>query len=222
MKKIKTALESILKKDKNYNIYTKFLFFVAIFTSVRFMYPAMFGMINTSFPDWVNLSIATIWFLICLILLPYIFYHIGILPYRIISNLYEKGNSIGSLLKMESKKAGNTENILIQTQLLYKKLKKIIVLRKVCWWFLRRESNKALDIYFELIQIQAYNLLINLRSDLTLRLTEQQQTLEQAKADVSTHIHWTNELNQVSGLQQARLDKQIEQFEELQRVLLKV
>jgi hypothetical protein len=60
MKKIKTALESILKKDKNYNIYTKFLFFVAIFTSVRFMYPAMFGMINTSFPDWVNLSIATI------------------------------------------------------------------------------------------------------------------------------------------------------------------
>jgi hypothetical protein len=65
-------------------------------------------------------------------------------------------------------------------------------------------------------------ILNNLRSDLQLRLTEQQQTLEQAKAEVSTHIHWTNELNQVSELQRARLDKQIEQFEELQRVLMKI
>ena len=32
-------------------------------------------------------------------------------------------------------------------------------------------------------------LLIDLRSDLTLRLAEQQSTLEQAKSEVSTHIH---------------------------------
>ena len=34
-------------------------------------------------------------------------------------------------------------------------------------------------------------------------------------------VHWTTDLNQVSALQQSRLDKQIEQFEELQRVLVK-
>lgn len=49
------------------------------------------------------------------------------------------------------------------------------------------------------------SLILDLRSDLQLRLTEQQQTLEQ-----------------VSELQKARLDQQIEQFEELQKVLVKV
>ncbi|MDD2693947.1 MAG: hypothetical protein PHY14_03365 [Candidatus Gracilibacteria bacterium] len=64
--------------------------------------------------------------------------------------------------------------------------------------------------------------LINLRSDLQLRLEEQQKTLEQAKSEVEQNIHGTIELEQISELQQARLDKQIEQFEELQRVLVKV
>lgn len=65
-------------------------------------------------------------------------------------------------------------------------------------------------------------ILLNLRSDLQLRLTEQQSTLEQAKSEVSEHIHWTDALNQVSELQRVRLNKQIEQFEELQRVLVKI
>ncbi|MDD2693949.1 MAG: hypothetical protein PHY14_03375 [Candidatus Gracilibacteria bacterium] len=66
------------------------------------------------------------------------------------------------------------------------------------------------------------HVLSNLRSDLQLRLEEQQKTLEQAKSEVEQNIHGTIELEQISELQQARLDKQIEQFEELQRVLVKV
>ena len=58
-------------------------------------------------------------------------------------------------------------------------------------------------------------------SDLQLRLEEQQKTLEQAKSEVEQNIHGTSELNQVSELQRARLDQQIEQFKELQRVLVK-
>ena len=65
-------------------------------------------------------------------------------------------------------------------------------------------------------------ILINLRSDLQLRLEEQQKTLEQTKSEVEKNIHWTTELEQVSELQRARLDRQIEQFEELQKVLVKV
>lgn len=65
-------------------------------------------------------------------------------------------------------------------------------------------------------------ILIDLRSDLNLRLIEQQKTLEQAKSEVEKNIKWTTELNQVSELQRTRLDKQIEQFEELQKVLVKV
>ncbi len=59
-------------------------------------------------------------------------------------------------------------------------------------------------------------------TDLQLRLEEQQKTLEQAKSEVEKNITWTTELNQVSELQKARLDRQIEQFEELQKILVKV
>ncbi len=65
-------------------------------------------------------------------------------------------------------------------------------------------------------------ILIDLRSDLHLRLTEQQQTLKSAKSEVEKNIVWTTKLNQVSELQRARLDRQIVQFEELQRVLVKI
>lgn len=68
----------------------------------------------------------------------------------------------------------------------------------------------------------ALSILSNLRSDLQARIDEQQQSLEQAKSEVSEHIHWTTELNQISNLQRVRLNRQIEQFEELQRVLMKV
>jgi hypothetical protein len=65
-------------------------------------------------------------------------------------------------------------------------------------------------------------ILSDLRSDLTIRLAEQQKTLEKAKNEIEQNIKWTSKLNQVSELQRARLDRQIEQFEELQRVLVKV
>ncbi len=64
--------------------------------------------------------------------------------------------------------------------------------------------------------------LTDLRSDLKIRLIEHQKTLKNAEIEVETNIHWTTELNQVSELQKARLDRQIEQFEELQRVLIKI
>jgi hypothetical protein len=67
-----------------------------------------------------------------------------------------------------------------------------------------------------------WKILTDLRSDLNIRLTEQQMVLESAKSEVDSNIKWTTELEQVSELQKIRLDKQIEQFEELQRVLVKV
>lgn len=72
------------------------------------------------------------------------------------------------------------------------------------------------EIHFTLVRIQ------DLRSDLAIRLSEQQKQLKSAKSEVEKNITWTTELNHVSELQRARLDRQIEQFEELQRVLVKV
>jgi MFS family permease len=75
--------------------------------------------------------------------------------------------------------------------------------------------------FFEKECTYIVSVLTDLRSDLTIRLAEQQKTLEQAKSEVEQTIKGTTDLNQVSELQQARLDRQIEQFEELQRVLVR-
>lgn len=66
------------------------------------------------------------------------------------------------------------------------------------------------------------SILTDLRSDLSIRLIEQEQILKSTKSEVESNIKWTTLLEQVSELQKTRLDKQIEQFEELQRVLIKV
>lgn len=66
------------------------------------------------------------------------------------------------------------------------------------------------------------SILTDLRSDLATRLTEQQQILESAKSEVEKNMVGTPELLAVSEAQKLRLDRQIEQFEELQRVLVKV
>ena len=89
---------------------------------------------------------------------------------------------------------------------------------------------KRLDLFFGAWTYGTLNLqiaflleqLLIARTNLSIRLAEQQQTLESAKSEVEKNIIWTTELNKVSELQWARLDKQIEQFEELQRVLMKV
>lgn len=95
-------------------------------------------------------------------------------------------------------------------QTIQKKISNISDYRKQFWWLIDESIEWILQI------------LTNLRSDLSIRLTEQQSTLKSAKSEVEKNITWTTELNQVSELQKARLDRQIEQFEELKRVLVKV
>lgn len=85
-------------------------------------------------------------------------------------------------------------------------------------------NQHAFWIYNNLIRSEiefASKILDNLRSDLSIRITEQQNILESTKYKIEKNITWTTELKLVSELQQARLDKQIEQFEELQRILIK-
>lgn len=73
--------------------------------------------------------------------------------------------------------------------------------------------------------VQETNWLISiikyLQSDLLTNIENQKINLLQAKFEVEQTIKGSTELEQVSELQQARLNRQIKQFEELQRVLVK-
>lgn len=110
----------------------------------------------------------------------------------------------------------NWKDILDTIPVILDKIKKI---EKIFRYNLNeKNSSEIKSLELEYITL----ILIDLRSDLQLRLTEQKNTLESAKSEVEKNIAWTTELNQVSELQRARLNRQIEQLEELQRVLVKV
>lgn len=83
----------------------------------------------------------------------------------------------------------------------------------------------------------AYNIFINLRNsqilfilnvlksikeNISLQIETQQVYLKETKSEVEKNLSWTPELLKVSEAQKLRLDRQIEQFEELQKRLVKI
>jgi hypothetical protein len=84
------------------------------------------------------------------------------------------------------------------------------------WWLDDIINNSIIQETHWLI-----NIIRDLQSDLSIRLVEQQSLLKSAKWEVEKNINWTTELESVSELQKARLDRQIKQFEELQKVLIR-
>lgn len=131
----------------------------------------------------------------------------------LISDFLKKLSKINTIYINEINYVEKTEQILL----------KLIEIKKIMNYIM--SFNLWYFIWKEILQVQIDYLLMvisDLRSDLALRLTEQQNLLEYAKSEVSENIKWTTELESISELQKVRLDKQIEQFEELQRVLVKV
>lgn len=67
-----------------------------------------------------------------------------------------------------------------------------------------------------------HKILSDLRSDISIHLLEQQSLLHSAKSDLTKNLTWTPELLAVSEAQKLRLDRQISQFEELQKKLARM
>lgn len=114
------------------------------------------------------------------------------------------------------------DGILKNTQYIHKLISTIRNINRFMLFFGEKQIIIQINEFLRSDIQSLLKFLDNLRSDLQIRLTEQQNILESAKSDVSKNIHWTSELDHVSELQKIRLDRQIEQFEELQRVLVKI
>ena len=128
---------------------------------------------------------------------------------------------ISDIARLQWSSIDNIEHILWKSKYIYKYLQLLRWFQKMKYFF-NNSSQLRLRELENFVINTIYSILTDLRSDLSIRLAEQQKILESAKWEVSENIKWTTELAQVSELQKARLDKQIEQFEELQRVLVKV
>lgn len=126
---------------------------------------------------------------------------------------------IKRLTKLCSQKTQNIDEILKITE-----LSNILLWKFINFWNLQKKTNYQDEEIRNFVKEEVnkiWNILLDLRSDLQIRLTEQKQILKSAKSEVTENIQWTTDLARVSELQRKRLDKQIEQFEELQKVLVK-
>lgn len=146
-----------------------------------------------------------------------------------------------SFVKMESYYKSSTEELtkhnesLLELTVWINNIDEILNIIEIIWGIMQKIDNRkrifkifcnqdAFDIYTRLIknEIELISTILNeLYSDLQLRIAQQQLILEYSKSEVENNITWITELSTVSELQKARLDRQIEQFEELQRVLIK-
>lgn len=101
-------------------------------------------------------------------------------------------------------------------------MRRFIWMKKVFGFFLTRQTQRVLGMYSELICMNAVNLIRDLQGDLIHEVHKRQSLLAEAQSELSHHVTSTSELEHVSEIQRIRLDRQIEQFEELQRVMVKV
>ncbi len=127
--------------------------------------------------------------------------------------------TLNNLFIVAGNKQKDIGKILGLTELVYlisKNLVRISSLQK-------RESIKDVKIvsFVQSNLAEVSPILINIRNNLFKAISEQRSALESAKTEVEKHITGTPELLAVSEAQKVRLDRQIEQFEELQRVLVK-
>ncbi len=171
--------------------------------------------------SWLIIPLGFIGMYSPFILLYWIWYYI-----KFIASFYEKiFDSIYEMNLRILKQAStiNTINEILEIcNNIYWLINKVKFYRYILYFLYGHDSIYYLNTILG-IEMKWLNLVLtDLRSDVSIRLTEQQQSLESAKSEVEKNIQWTTELESVSGLQRARLDRQIEQFEELQRVLVKV
>ena len=134
----------------------------------------------------------------------------------ILANLFRKQKLElqRSIIEME-----DISTILKKVWKILRILKLVLFFKKIIYFLSPKKVYVEITNYLK-SELTIYTLsLNNLRSDLMIRLDEQKKSLESAKSEVESNIKWSSKLEQVSEIQRIRLDRQIEQFEELQSVL---
>ncbi len=218
----KLELYAIMDKDPRWRKYKTILFIIWVLIYVSFMVLSIFGIDTYIWSGFIWLSTFIVFLILLLIWGTYVLNYGLSMPLRLIRMLYKKSSSLNTALKKELIRLSRVDTIIKMITWIYETLKSIQSLRRYIWWIFSKDTQKILNEYFRFMYTDILSLITNLRSDLSARLLEQQKSLEWAKTEVEKHIGWTSELEQVSELQKARLDRQIEQFEELQRVLVKI
>jgi hypothetical protein len=146
-----------------------------------------------------------------------IIHYLVILSKSYIRQLIKTGKMLNATYSSEL----SIDDIIDKNRKLRSNINSLLRTRKYFFW-ISKDIKVKLKEYVDTLLLEAIATIHKFRSDLVTRLAEQRSALESAKTEVEKNITGTPELLAVSEAQQVRLDRQIEQFEELQRVLVKV
>jgi hypothetical protein len=164
--------------------------------------------------EWIGTSLL-LWFIITLWWSFYLFEqkiktYLDELRYYIIGFFYEFN------------KTDDIDLILTKTEYIKNNLSRLITIyRGVRLLYNQRTIENYEEMLGCIIKI-FIDVSINIKGDLSENIYSIQESLISAKSDVAKNITGTPDLMKVSELQQARLDSQIQEFEKLQKILVKV
>ncbi len=206
------------KKDAHYSI---------IYSIIGFLLqlPISMGLLGLSI-YWISHDITnndlTLWKVWIAVLLFSIWL---IFPLKILTGIYQdyKITKTVSLLVELNNLFQNTENRIDTIDDILTGIEKINTLLPDLKFLLKYAYSKDSVYLFLKKKSLEYFLFVlyNLRNDLQNNIINISKALESGKWEVEKNIKWTSELDKVAELQKVRLDRQIEQFEELQKILVK-
>jgi hypothetical protein len=113
-------------------------------------------------------------------------------------------------------------DILETTEKLQKMLASLKFLKFIPYFGRSKKFTNVLEWYAHYIESTIFWTLLNLKKELFQKMTKKSEILSTAKSELQKTSEWNHTLSNITFLQSARLDQQIEQFEALQKVLIKV
>ena len=225
--RLQKALYRIKKwRDQSKSIFVWVLMSVFLWPLAVFMLYGLFHVISKSimelwFHSWLT-QISKDWFILTIVVLSIGFSIVYYITSWIINDirtifLIRKLERFNIFLEANHSRIDTVSNILTSIESIHKAFSNLPILKKYAY------AKDSKYLFLQKLETEYFiEILLDLRSDLATRLTEQQQILEWAKSEVQKNIVGTPELLAVSEAQKLRLDRQIEQFEELQRVLVRI
>ncbi len=144
---------------------------------------------------------------------------LAMMPIYIFNTLWNKIIQIKDALNDRKNYIWDLKELVSLINTLHNLMKKILCLKKTFLFFLTKKTNKQIKTYFQMVQENILNILKELKYELEMEISIRNERLTQAKFDLSQNLTGTPELLAVSEAQKIRLDKQIEEFEELQKRL---
>lgn len=188
--------------------------------------------IGQKFPGWIpgwdlwlaivliiTLWIFTWWSLFCIY---FVFRYIVMTPIKVLfTKITKEIIAFHRYIRDSIQSEQNIGEVLEKLGYIFRLHKRLIILKTITKKIHKVDSIELSNTIDESIEWILW-VIHDLQSDMMKDITEQKNILESTKSEVTKNIQWTTELNKVSEVQRARLDNQIEQFEELQGVLVKV